>query len=47
MGLEDGMRYDKEKGVDAIFITSDKKVYITDNIKKKFNIKENSYTISK
>lgn len=47
MGLEDGMRYAKEKDVDAIFITNDKKVYITDNIKKKFNIKENSYTISK
>lgn len=47
MGLEDGMRYAKEKDVDAIFITNDKKVYITDGIKKKFNIKEASYTISK
>lgn len=47
MGLEDGMKYAKKKGVEAIFITKDKQVYITDGIQKKFNIKEESYKLSK
>ncbi|MCM1178773.1 MAG: FAD:protein FMN transferase [Clostridium sp.] len=45
MGLEDGMKYAKKKGVEAIFITKDKQVYLTDGIKKKFNIREDSYVL--
>ena len=47
MGLEDGMKYAKEKNVDAIFVTSDKKIYTTDNIKKKFQIKAGGYSFGK
>ncbi len=47
MGLDEGMKYAEKKGVEAIFITEDKQVYITDGIKKKFNIKEESYKLSK
>lgn len=46
MGLEDGMEYARKKGVEAIFITDDKQVYITDGIKKRFNIKEEAYKLS-
>jgi thiamine biosynthesis lipoprotein len=47
LGLEDGMAYAEKKGVEAIFITQDKKVYITDGIKKTFRITEDSYELSK
>lgn len=47
MGLDDGMKYAKEKNVDAIFVTSDKKIYTTDNIKKKFQIKADGYSFGK
>ena len=47
MGLDNGMRYAKEKNVDAIFVTSDKKIYTTDNIKKKFQIKADGYSFGK
>lgn len=46
MGLEDGMEYARKKGVEAIFITDDKQVYITDGIKKRFHIKEEAYKLS-
>lgn len=46
MGLDDGMKYAKKKGVEAVFITEDKEVYITSGIKKSFNVKNDSYKIS-
>lgn len=47
MGLEDGMEFAKKQGVDAIFVTSDKMVYTTDNIKKTFRIMNEDYKIEK
>ncbi len=47
MGLEDGMEYANTKEVGAIFVTSDKKIYVTDNLKKKFHLKSKEYKIVK
>lgn len=45
MGLEEGMAYAEEKGVDAVFVTADKKVYITKGIKKKFRLMAEEYEL--
>jgi len=46
LGLEEGMRLiEKIKGVDAIFITKDKKVYLTRGIKNKVNITNKDYIL--
>lgn len=47
MGLEEGMKYAEEKGVDAIFVTHDKKVYITKGIKGDFHIQADGYKLEK
>ena len=47
MGLEDGMAYAKEQGVEAIFVTTDKEVYVTDGIKKQFRIQNEEYELKK
>ena len=47
MGLEDGMRYAENKGVDAIFVTSDKKVYLSNGLNNRFNIRNYDYEIAK
>lgn len=47
MGLEKGMDYAEEKGVDAVFVTKDKKVYVTKNLKKSFHIKGDDYKLVK
>ena len=47
MGLEDGMAYAKEQGVEAIFVTTDKEVYVTDGIKKQFRIQNDGYELKK
>lgn len=47
LGLEDGMAYAKEKGVEAIFVTRNKEVYITDGLNKTFRIQADGYTIVK
>lgn len=47
MGLEDGMRYAEEKEVSGVFVTSDKKVYLTKDLKKRFNIRADGYTVVK
>lgn len=47
MGLEEGMAYAEEKGVEAIFVTSDKKVYITKGLKKTFRLQADGYSIEK
>lgn len=47
MGLEDGMAYAEEKGVGAIFVTMDKKVYVTKNLKKAFRLQAEGYELEK
>ncbi len=47
MGVEDGMAYAKEQGVEAIFVTTDKEVYVTDGIKKQFRIQDDEYKLKK
>lgn len=47
MGLEDGMNYATEKGVEAIFVTEDKEVYITKGLKKKFRLQADGYSLKK
>lgn len=47
MGLSDGMAYAEEKNVEAIFVTTDKKIYITDGIRKKFVLKADGYSLVK
>lgn len=45
-GIEKGPEYVKSlKGVDAIFITKDKEVYITDGLKEKFKVVNNQFKI--
>ena len=46
LGIEGGMRLiDDMDGVDAIFITKDKKVYLSKNLKGSFNLTDTSFTI--
>lgn len=45
LGLEEGMKYADEKGVGAVFVTSDKNVYVTKNLKKKFRLQSDEYTL--
>ena len=47
MGVDEGLQYAESKGVDAIFVTSDKKVYLTNGLKKRFHIKNDDYKIKK
>lgn len=47
MGVDKGLAYAESKGVDAIFVTSDKKVYVTKNLRKKFHIKNTEYKLVK
>ncbi len=47
MGLEDGMAYAEEKGVDAVFVTDDKEVYVTKGLKKKFHLLADEYELVK
>lgn len=45
MGLEKGMDYAKEKQVEAIFVTDEKKIYTTDGLNKKFRLQADEYEI--
>ncbi|MBE5941984.1 MAG: FAD:protein FMN transferase [Lachnospiraceae bacterium] len=47
MGLEDGMEYANQKGVEAIFVTDQKEVYITKGLKKTFRLQSDDYKIVK
>lgn len=48
MGLEKGMDFVKQqKGIEAIFVTKDKKVYITPGLSKNFKVTNSSYQIVK
>ncbi len=47
MGLEDGLNYVNNKdGIEAIFITKDNKIYLSDNIKNDFNLTSQDYVIA-
>ena len=46
LGIEDGLKLiESLDGVDAIFITKDKKIYLSNNLKNQFNLTDNSFTI--
>lgn len=46
MGLEKGLKFiQSQDGIDAIFVTKDKKIYITQGIKNSFKITNNSYKL--
>lgn len=47
MGREKGMEYVETKGVDAIFVTSEKEVYVTKGIRKKFRLQADGYKLVK
>ena len=46
LGVENGLNLvESLDGVDAIFITKDKKIYLSNNLKNKFNLTDNNFTI--
>ena len=46
LGIEKGLKLVQNlDNVDAIFITKDKNIYLSHNIKDKFNLTDNSFTI--
>lgn len=47
MGLDKGLQYAEDKGVDAIFVTAEKKVYITKSLKNRFDIRNDEYELEK
>lgn len=47
MGLKRGMEYAEQKGVEAIFVTKEKEVYITKGIKKSFYLQSEQYKLAK
>ena len=47
MGVEDGMKFvNSIDGIDAIFVTKDNKVYITDGIRSIFNLTNSDFTLA-
>lgn len=47
MGLEDGMAYAEEKGVEGVFVTEKKQVYVTPGLKKQFRLQADGYELVK
>lgn len=46
LGIEKGLKLiENLDGVDAIFITKDKKIYLSNNLKNKFNLTDNNFSI--
>jgi thiamine biosynthesis lipoprotein len=46
LGLEEGMKFvESQEGVDAIFVTYDKKVYITSGLKDVFTVTNSQFTL--
>jgi thiamine biosynthesis lipoprotein len=46
LGLEEGMKFvESQEGVDAIFVTNDKKVYITSGLKDVFTVTNSQFTL--
>ena len=47
MGVEEGMKFvNTQEGIDAIFVTKDNKIYITDGIRDIFKITNTNFTLS-
>lgn len=47
LGLEDGMRLAEEYGCEAVLVTADKSVYVTDALRGKTEIVDGSYSFAK
>ncbi len=47
MGLDKSMEYLNKKEIAGIFVTKDKKVYVTDSIKKDFRVSAKGYSLEK
>lgn len=47
MGLKRGMEYAEKKGVEAIFVTEKKEVYLTKGIKRDFYLQSEEYKLAK
>lgn len=45
LGADDGMKLLKEFGAEGIFVTSDKRVIVSDGLKDKFTVKNTDYTL--
>ena len=46
LGLEDGMKFvESEKGFEAIFVTYDKKIYVTSGLKDTFTVTNGEFTL--
>ena len=46
LGITSGMEFiESLDGIDAIFVTTDKKVYLTSGVKETFNLLNTNYTI--
>lgn len=46
MGVEEGLKFiNNYEGVDAIFVTNDNKIYLSDNLKDSFNLTNEDFTI--
>lgn len=46
LGLDKGAKYVKNiKGLDAIFVTKDKKVYVTEGLKNNFKITDSGFKL--
>lgn len=46
LGVDKGINYVKTiKGLDAIFVTKDKKVYVTNGLKSNFNLDDSNFTL--
>ena len=47
MGVEEGMKFvNTQEGIDAIFVTKDNKIYITDGIRDIFKLTNTNFTLS-
>ena len=48
LGLEEGLKLiENTKNTEAMFITADKKIYMTSGLKEKFELKNSDFTIEK
>jgi thiamine biosynthesis lipoprotein len=46
MGIEDGLNFvNSQEGIDAIFVTKDNKIYLSEGIKDNFELSNNDFTI--
>ena len=45
MGVDKGKEFVKSQGAEAIFVTKDSKVYLTDGLKGNFKLNDKSFTL--